>query len=99
MWGVFASWPIGGRCKHSQLPYRCVQTKISFPFCSPSSCLHPHIDKFSSSNNKRQKLVQDFLSSIDQTGEFLALMDEDDMDDVKQERLEVGARPVIGRGI
>ncbi|XP_048831469.1 transcription initiation protein SPT3 homolog isoform X2 [Brienomyrus brachyistius] len=45
-------------------------------------------DKFSSSNNKRQKLVQDFLSSIDQTGEFLALMDEDDLDDVKQERLE-----------
>uniref|UniRef100_A0A3B3T2B8 SPT3 homolog, SAGA and STAGA complex component n=1 Tax=Paramormyrops kingsleyae TaxID=1676925 RepID=A0A3B3T2B8_9TELE len=45
-------------------------------------------DKFSSSNNKRQKLVQDFLSSIDQTGDFLALMDEDDLDDVKQERLE-----------
>ncbi|XP_066560462.1 transcription initiation protein SPT3 homolog isoform X2 [Amia ocellicauda] len=46
-------------------------------------------DKFSSSNvNKRQKLAHDFLSSIDQTGEFLALLADDDVDEVKQERLE-----------
>ncbi|MGH0175467.1 UNVERIFIED_CONTAM: hypothetical protein FKN15_070286, partial [Acipenser sinensis] len=44
----------------------------------------------SSSNvNKRQKLAHDFLSSIDQTGEFLALFDDDDIDEVKQERLEL----------
>ncbi|XP_033860787.3 transcription initiation protein SPT3 homolog isoform X2 [Acipenser ruthenus] len=46
-------------------------------------------DKFSSSSvNKRQKLAHDFLSSIDQTGDFLALFDDDDVDEVKQERLE-----------
>ncbi|XP_041928144.1 transcription initiation protein SPT3 homolog [Alosa alosa] len=46
-------------------------------------------DKYSSSSvNKRKRLVQDFLSSIDQTGEFLALLEEDDVDEVKQERLE-----------
>ncbi|KAK1171754.1 hypothetical protein AOXY_G6659 [Acipenser oxyrinchus oxyrinchus] len=47
-------------------------------------------DKFSSSSvNKRQKLAHDFLSSIDQTGDFLALFDDDDVDEVKQERLEL----------
>ncbi|XP_012693556.1 transcription initiation protein SPT3 homolog isoform X2 [Clupea harengus] len=45
-------------------------------------------DKYSSSINKRRKLVQDFLGSIDQTGEFLALLEEDDVDEVKQERME-----------
>ncbi|XP_015201391.1 transcription initiation protein SPT3 homolog isoform X3 [Lepisosteus oculatus] len=46
-------------------------------------------DKFSSSSvNKRQKLAHDFLSSIDQTGDFLALLEDDDVDEVKQERLE-----------
>ncbi|KAK1170345.1 hypothetical protein AOXY_G7168 [Acipenser oxyrinchus oxyrinchus] len=50
-------------------------------------------DKFSSSSvNKRQKLAHDFLSSIDQTGEFLALFDDDDIDEVKQERLERAER-------
>ncbi|XP_036397962.1 transcription initiation protein SPT3 homolog isoform X2 [Megalops cyprinoides] len=44
-------------------------------------------DKYSSSN-KRQRLALDFLGSIDQTGEFLALLEEDDMDEVKQERME-----------
>lgn len=39
--------------------------------------------------NKRQRLAQDFLSSIDQTGEFLTLMEDDELDEVKQERLEV----------
>ncbi|XP_053314457.1 transcription initiation protein SPT3 homolog [Spea bombifrons] len=38
--------------------------------------------------NKRQKLAQDFLSSIDQTGELLALMEDDEIDEVKQERME-----------
>ncbi|XP_063040556.1 transcription initiation protein SPT3 homolog [Engraulis encrasicolus] len=46
-------------------------------------------DKYSSSNlNKRKRLAQDFLASIDQTGEFLALLDEEEVDDVKQERME-----------
>ncbi|XP_056623177.1 transcription initiation protein SPT3 homolog isoform X2 [Triplophysa dalaica] len=45
-------------------------------------------DKYSSSVNKRQRLAQDFLSVIDQTGEFLSLVEEEDMDEVKQERLE-----------
>lgn len=42
-----------------------------------------------SNANKRQKLAQDFLNSIDQTGELLALMEDDDIDEVKQERMEV----------
>ncbi|XP_030054625.1 transcription initiation protein SPT3 homolog isoform X2 [Microcaecilia unicolor] len=45
----------------------------------------------SSSNsniNKRQKLAHDFLSSIDQTGELLALLDDEEIDEVKQERME-----------
>lgn len=47
-------------------------------------------DKFNSNNtNKRQKLAQDFLNSIDQTGELLAIFEDDEIDDVKQERMEV----------
>ncbi|XP_051780416.1 transcription initiation protein SPT3 homolog isoform X2 [Erpetoichthys calabaricus] len=50
-------------------------------------------DKFSCSNvNKRQKLAQDFLSSIDQTGEFLALLEDTEIDEIKQERLERAER-------
>ncbi|XP_055491533.1 transcription initiation protein SPT3 homolog isoform X2 [Leucoraja erinacea] len=49
-------------------------------------------DKSSSSINKRQKLYQEFLSSIDQTGELLGLLEEDDTDEVKQERLERAER-------
>ncbi|XP_043538621.1 transcription initiation protein SPT3 homolog isoform X3 [Chiloscyllium plagiosum] len=49
-------------------------------------------DKSSSSINKRQKLYQEFLSSIDQTGELLGLLEEDDADEVKQERLERAER-------
>ncbi|KAG5857431.1 hypothetical protein ANANG_G00019390 [Anguilla anguilla] len=45
-------------------------------------------DKYSSNINKRQRLAQDFLASIDQTGEFLALLDEEEIDEVRQERLE-----------
>uniref|UniRef100_A0A673G8A6 SPT3 homolog, SAGA and STAGA complex component n=1 Tax=Sinocyclocheilus rhinocerous TaxID=307959 RepID=A0A673G8A6_9TELE len=47
-------------------------------------------DKYSSSSsvNKRQRLLQDFMSSIDQTGEFLSLVEEEEVDEVKQERLE-----------
>lgn len=53
-------------------------------------CVCPHPDKFSSSSaNKRQKLALDFLGSIDQTGEFLTLLEEEEMDEVKQERIEV----------
>ncbi|XP_062862965.1 transcription initiation protein SPT3 homolog [Trichomycterus rosablanca] len=46
-------------------------------------------DKYSSSgSNKRQKLAMDFLGSIDQTGEFLALLEDEEGDEVKQERIE-----------
>ncbi|XP_022528758.1 transcription initiation protein SPT3 homolog isoform X3 [Astyanax mexicanus] len=47
-------------------------------------------DKYSSSSsvNKRQRLAQDFLGSIDQTGEFLALLEDEEVDEVKQERME-----------
>uniref|UniRef100_A0A672TD78 SPT3 homolog, SAGA and STAGA complex component n=1 Tax=Sinocyclocheilus grahami TaxID=75366 RepID=A0A672TD78_SINGR len=46
-------------------------------------------DKYSSSSvNKRQRLLQDFMSSIGQTGEFLSLVEEEEVDEVKQERLE-----------
>ncbi|KAL0969000.1 hypothetical protein UPYG_G00221420 [Umbra pygmaea] len=38
--------------------------------------------------NKRQRLVGDFLSWMDQTGEFLSLCDNQEVDDVKLERLE-----------
>ncbi|XP_021564187.1 transcription initiation protein SPT3 homolog, partial [Carlito syrichta] len=47
-------------------------------------------DKLSGSNNanKRQKTAQDFLNSIDQTGELLAMFEDDEIDEVKQERME-----------
>ncbi|XP_015282583.1 PREDICTED: transcription initiation protein SPT3 homolog, partial [Gekko japonicus] len=41
-----------------------------------------------SSINKRQKIAQDFLISIDQTGELLSLFEDDEVDDVKQARME-----------
>ncbi|XP_069742807.1 transcription initiation protein SPT3 homolog isoform X5 [Narcine bancroftii] len=49
-------------------------------------------DKSSSNINKRQKLYQEFLSCIDQTGELLSLLEEEDADEVKQERLERAER-------
>lgn len=50
-------------------------------------------DKLSgSSANKRQKIDQDFLSSIDQTGELLAVFEDDEIDEVKQERMERAER-------
>lgn len=60
---------------------------------SKSACFCPLTDKYSSSSaNKRQRLAQDFLGSIDQTGEFLSLVEEEEVDEVKQERLEVSRR-------
>lgn len=55
------------------------------------SFLYLHEDKLSGSNNanKRQKIAQDFLNSIDQTGELLAMFEDDEIDEVKQERMEV----------
>lgn len=38
------------------------------------------------SHKKRRKVCQDFLSCIDQTGELIALLDEDEEDEVKKER-------------
>ncbi|KAL8173149.1 UNVERIFIED_CONTAM: hypothetical protein K2H54_040870 [Gekko kuhli] len=43
----------------------------------------------SSGINKRQKIAQDFLISIDQTGELLSLFEDDEVDDVKQARMEL----------
>ncbi|XP_013372336.1 PREDICTED: transcription initiation protein SPT3 homolog isoform X10 [Chinchilla lanigera] len=42
--------------------------------------------------NKRQKIDQDFLSTIDQTGELLAMLEDDEVDEVKQERMERAER-------
>lgn len=60
-----------------------LSTFCSFPYV--------HEDKLSGSNNanKRQKIAQDFLNSIDQTGELLAMFEDDEIDEVKQERMEV----------
>ncbi|XP_020632506.1 transcription initiation protein SPT3 homolog isoform X2 [Orbicella faveolata] len=38
--------------------------------------------------NKRRKISYDFVSTIDQTGDLVALFDDDDIDEVKQERNE-----------
>lgn len=48
-------------------------------------------DKLSGNSNvnSRQKTAQDFLNSIDQTGELLAMFEDDEIDEVKQERMEV----------
>ncbi|XP_077173764.1 transcription initiation protein SPT3 homolog isoform X4 [Paroedura picta] len=46
----------------------------------------------SGSINKRQKIAQDFLISIDQTGELLSLFEDDEVDDVKQARMERAER-------
>ncbi|KAJ1202890.1 hypothetical protein NDU88_006685 [Pleurodeles waltl] len=53
-----------------------------------------HTDKSSSSSgaNKRQKVAQDFLNSLDQTGELLALFEDEEVDDVKQEMMERAER-------
>uniref|UniRef100_A0A665UNW5 SPT3 homolog, SAGA and STAGA complex component n=1 Tax=Echeneis naucrates TaxID=173247 RepID=A0A665UNW5_ECHNA len=39
-------------------------------------------------NQRRQRLAQDFLAWMDQTGELLSLSDRQDVDPVKQERME-----------
>ncbi|KAM5263554.1 transcription initiation protein SPT3 homolog isoform 3-T3 [Ctenodactylus gundi] len=46
----------------------------------------------SGSAHKRQKIDQDFLSSIDQTGELLAVLEDEEVDEVKQERMERAER-------
>ena len=48
-------------------------------------------DKLSGSSNanKRKNIAQDFLNSIDQTGELLTMFEDDEIDEVKQERMEV----------
>lgn len=54
-----------------------------------------HEEKLSgSSTNKRQKIAQDLINSIDQTGELLAMFEDNELDDVKQERMEVWYIPV-----
>ncbi|XP_048770839.2 transcription initiation protein SPT3 homolog isoform X2 [Ostrea edulis] len=44
-------------------------------------------DKVAQPFKKRQKICYDFLSSIDSTGELVALMEDDGTDEVKRERL------------
>nr|BAC40048.1 unnamed protein product [Mus musculus] len=46
----------------------------------------------SSGTNKRQKIAQDLINSIDQTGELLAMFEDNELDDVKQERMERAER-------
>lgn len=46
----------------------------------------------SSGTNKRQKIAQDLITSIDQTGELLAMFEDNELDDVKQERMERAER-------
>lgn len=57
-------------------------------------------DKLSGSNNvnKRQKIAQDLLNSIDQTGELLAMFEDDEIDEVKQERMEPKKGPNFETG-
>lgn len=57
--------------------------------CFPLQFLSDRLS--SSSTNKRQKIAQDFLISIDQTGELLGLLEDDEIDDVKLERMEVNS--------
>ena len=45
---------------------------------------------------RRRKICFDMLSSIDQTGELIGLMDADEVDPVKQERLERADRHTSG---
>lgn len=60
----------------------------------------PHEEKLSGSSgtNKRQKIAQDLINSIDQTGELLAMFEDNELDDVKQERMEVWHIHVFPRG-
>ncbi|EDL23426.1 suppressor of Ty 3 homolog (S. cerevisiae), isoform CRA_c [Mus musculus] len=55
---------------------------------------NPHEEKLSGSSgtNKRQKIAQDLINSIDQTGELLAMFEDNELDDVKQERMERAER-------
>lgn len=43
-------------------------------------------------NQRRQRLAQDFLAWMDQTGELLSLAERQEVDPVKQERMEVRGR-------
>lgn len=69
-------------CERYLAPYNCI--KLLFLLS-----LSDKLSSTSSNANKRQKLAQDFLISIDQTGELLTLFEDDEIDDVKQERMEV----------
>lgn len=42
-------------------------------------------------NQRRQRLAQDFLVWMDQTGELLSLAERQEIDPIKQERMEVRA--------
>lgn len=43
----------------------------------------------SGAGQRRQRLAQDFLTWMDQTGDFLSLAERQEVDPIKQERLEV----------
>lgn len=40
-------------------------------------------------NQRRQRLAQDFLAWMDQTGDLLSLAERQEVDPIKQERMEV----------
>ncbi|XP_033125679.1 transcription initiation protein SPT3 homolog [Anneissia japonica] len=46
------------------------------------------VDSKPTNTSKRQRIAYEFLSMIDQTGEFVSLFEDDGIDQVKQERLE-----------
>lgn len=47
-------------------------------------------------NQRRQRLAQDFLAWMDQTGDLLSLAERQEVDPIKQERMEVrGHRDVF----
>lgn len=86
--------------KHYRWVGCCISSQVLTSPAGPQMCSGQRVskcacfclltDKYSS--NKRQRLAQDFLGSIDQTGEFLSLVEEEEVDEVKQERLEVSRR-------
>ena len=57
-------------------------------FCTPAGAA----GGVAGGNQRRQRLAQDFLVWMDQTGELLSLAERQEVDPVKQERLEVRGR-------
>lgn len=58
---------------------------------STLSCLHTGAGG-AGANQRRQRLAQDFLAWMDQMGDLLSLAERQEVDPVKQERMEVRGR-------